>query len=89
MAVGASSRRILRAVLGEGLLLAGVGSTIGLALSLGAGRAFHGFLSGVSPTDSLTYLGVVGLLAVISLFACYVPARRAARIDPMEALRQD
>ncbi len=89
MAVGASSRRILREVLGEGLLLAAIGCTIGLALSLAAGRAFHSFLFGVSPADGVTYLGVAGMLAVISLFACYVPARRAARINPMDALREE
>lgn len=89
MAVGASSTRILQSVLGEGLMLAAIGSIIGLALSLAAGRALRGFLYGVSPTDGLTYIGVLVLLAVISLIACYVPARRAARIDPMRALREE
>jgi len=89
MALGASSRQILRAVLQEGLLLTAIGLGIGFGLSLVAGKALGSLLFGVTPTDSITYLGVFAVLAVVSLVACYLPARRAARIDPMQALRQE
>lgn len=89
IALGASPQRILGQVLREGLLLAACGAAIGLGLSRAAGRALHSILYGLSPTDGLTYVSVLALLAVISLTACYVPARRAARTDPMQALRED
>ena len=66
-----------------------VGLAIGLALSVAAGTALKGLLYGVSPTDARTYLVVFVVLAAASLAACYLPARRATRIDPMQALRQE
>jgi predicted permease len=89
MALGASSRQILVSVLGEGLRLTVVGLGIGFALSLITGRSVRSLLYGITPTDTATYLGVFSLLALASLIACYLPARRAARIDPMQALRQE
>ncbi|HZQ51501.1 MAG TPA: FtsX-like permease family protein [Bryobacteraceae bacterium] len=89
IALGASPQRILGQVLREGLLLATSGTVIGLVLSRAAGRALHSVLYGLSPTDGVTYASVLALLAVISLTACYVPARGAARTDPMHALRED
>src|SRR5438105_4739164 len=89
MALGASSRDILASVVGEGWRLTAAGLAIGVALSLVAGRRARAGLYGVTPTDGPTYLGVIAVLACASLFACYLPARRAARIDPMRALRQD
>jgi putative ABC transport system permease protein len=89
MALGASSSHILGAVLGEGLRMTVVGLLSGFALSLAAGIALRGLLYGVSPTDAPTYVAVFVLLAVASLAACYLPARRATRIDPMQALRQE
>ena len=58
-------------------------------MSLVAGRPFRSLLVGVTPTDARTYLGVFALLAFASLLACYLPARRASRIDPIQALRQE
>jgi putative ABC transport system permease protein len=89
MALGASSRDILGDVVGEGLRMTGVGLAIGFALSLAAGAALKSVLYGISPTDARTYAGVFGLLAAASLLACYLPARRATRIDPIQALRQE
>jgi predicted permease len=89
MALGASTRQILATVLREGLLLAAIGGVSGIVLSLVAGKAMGSLLAGVSPTDAITYCGVIGLLTLVSLLACYVPARRATLIDPSEALRQD
>ena len=89
MALGASSRQILRGVLGEGLRLTAAGLVAGLLLSAAVGRGLKGLLFGVTPTDAVTYGGVFVLLAAVALLACYLPARRAAAIDPTVALRQE
>ncbi len=93
LTLGASSRQIWVAVLKEGLLLAVIGLGEGLgggfALSLAVGRTLGSFLFGVKPTDPPTYLGVFILLGVTCVAACLLPARRATRIDPARALRQE
>jgi predicted permease len=89
IALGASSLQVLASVLREGLQLTGVGLSTGFALTLITGRSVRSLLYGITPTDAVTYLGVFGLLALASLVACYVPAQRAARIDPIQALRQE
>jgi hypothetical protein len=89
MALGADSRRVLSQVVGQGASLTGAGLAIGLVASLGVTRVLRGLLYGVSPTDPVVFGGVATLLAVIALVACLVPARRAARIDPMAALRSE
>jgi len=89
VALGASPRQILNAVLRDGLLLTGAGLAAGLALSAAAARAFGSLLYGISPADPLTYSGVIAILAAVSLAACYIPGRRAARVDPMDSLRQE
>lgn len=89
MALGASSSQILGSVLGEGLRMTMIGLLVGCLLSLGAGMALRGLLYGVSPIDALTHIRVFVLLATPSVAACYLPARRATRIDPMQALRQE
>ena len=83
LALGASSGGILKAVLREGLIVAAVGSGLGVALSLAAGRVFGSLLVAVSPTDFATYCGVIGLVTTVSLAACAIPARRAAGTDPV------
>ena len=80
---------MLRTVLREGLVLAGIGSAAGLGISAAVGQVLSGMLYGVSPMDPLTWAGVLALLAVVSLAACSVPARRAGRIEVLEALRQE
>ncbi len=89
MALGASARQIVRSVIAEGLRLTIAGLGVGGALSLISGRALRSALFGVTPTDPLTYAGVVAVLAAASLTACYIPAWRASQVDPMEALRQE
>jgi len=89
MALGASTREIRLSVLREGSRLTAVGLAIGMALSLAVAQALRSFLFGVAPTDARTFAGVLTLLAAASLVACYLPAHRASRIDPMAALRQE
>jgi len=89
MAVGASSQQILQSVLKEGFTLTAIGLVIGFGLSLTISIALRRFLIGVTPTDIQTYLGVFGLLATASVLACYLPARRASRVDPLVTLRYE
>ena len=89
MALGATPRQTLRAVLQESLLLTAVGLAIGLAICAVASRALTRLLFGISPTDAVTYATTTVVLAAVSLLASYVPARRAARVDPLTALRED
>ena len=89
MALGASSDEILASATREGLRLTGAGLAIGGVLSVAAAHGLRSMLFGVTPTDARTYVGVVVLLGAASLVACYLPARRAARIDPMQALRDE
>ena len=89
VALGATPRQILRAVILDGLALTAAGMAIGLLLSAAAGKAFGSLLYGISPADPATYAAVIAALAAVSLAACYIPARRAARVDPMASLRQE
>jgi len=89
MALGAEARNILALIVGRGLLLAVFGVTIGLAGALAVTRVLAKMLYGVTTTDPTTFVGVSALLIGIVLVACYVPARRAMRVDPMVALRYE
>jgi putative ABC transport system permease protein len=89
LALGAPRGNILSLVIRQGLFLVALGVIIGLAGSFAASQAIASQLFGVSPLDSVTYLGVVALLAGVSLFACWIPAWRAARVDPLVALRYE
>jgi len=89
LALGAQRTRILQMVLRQGLQLAAAGAAVGLIGALIVSHAMAGLLYGVRPTDPLTFVGVAVLLVAVALFACYIPARRAIRIDPMIALRHD
>jgi putative ABC transport system permease protein len=89
MALGAERGTVLKLVVREGLLVTLLGIGVGTAAALGAGRVIANYLYGVSPSDPLTYMLMgVGLVSV-SLLACFLPARRAIRVDPMTALRYE
>jgi predicted permease len=89
LALGAAKRDILSMVVSSGMKLAIVGLGIGVAGAFGASRLLSGMLFGVKPTDPATYAGVVATLAAVAFLACYLPARRAMRVDPIIALRQE
>jgi ABC-type antimicrobial peptide transport system permease subunit len=89
IALGATPGNVLRLVLWQGLVTALIGVAIGIAGAVVLTRTLRSFLFGLSPTDPLTFAAVALLLMLVGLLACYVPARRAARVDPMEALRYE
>jgi predicted permease len=89
MALGASRGSVVNMVLGQGFRLAGFGIGAGLAAALAATRLLRSLLYGVSPLDPATFIAVPLLLVAVSMLACLLPARRAARVDPMEALRYE
>jgi predicted permease len=89
IALGANSRDILRLVMGRGLILASAGVAIGIGCALALTRLMVGFLYGVSPFDLGTFVGIPVLLGLIALLACYLPARRATKVDPIVALRAE
>jgi putative ABC transport system permease protein len=89
MALGAKQGDVLRLVVGQGMTVALIGAAVGLAGSLLLVRLLKSLLYGVQPTDPLTFVLVPLLLCGIALLATYIPARRAARVDPMRALRYE
>jgi len=87
LALGAQPGVLLRLVLREGIILIAVGIAIGVGGALVLTRAIASLLFEVSPTDPVVFTGVTLLLVLVALAACFVPARRASRVDPMIALR--
>lgn len=89
MALGANATGIFRLVVGHGLTLTFIGLGLGLLVAIAGTRLMSGLLYGVNALDLVTFAGVSLLLALVALLACYVPARRAMRVDPMIALRHE
>jgi putative ABC transport system permease protein len=88
MALGAQPADILKMIFRDGFLIVAVGMVIGLALALAAGRVVGSFVI-VSAKDPLTYIVVTSVLLIVALAACFIPARRATRVDPLVALRYE
>ena len=80
---------MIRLVIGQGVLLLAIGMVIGTLGALALTRALASFLYGVRPTDPVTFVAVVAILSGVAFLACYIPARRATRVDPMVALRHE
>ncbi|HXJ56581.1 MAG TPA: ADOP family duplicated permease, partial [Verrucomicrobiae bacterium] len=89
MAVGAQQKDVLRLILGEGVRLAAVGATIGLCIAIALASGLKAFLFGIGPTDPWTLAAMATLILIITLVTCWIPARRAARIEPLVALRNE
>ena len=86
LALGATSRNILWLVMRDGVLVAGLGAAIGLAAGWAAARSMSALLFGTSPADPLTLGGAAVTLLAVAMLACYIPARRATRVDPVRSL---
>jgi len=89
MALGAQSSQVIKLVLRQGMLLAVIGLAFGLFAAFGSTRLAGSLLYGVNPSDPLVFAWVTSVLACAALAACYLPARRAARVDPLQALRME
>jgi ABC-type antimicrobial peptide transport system permease subunit len=89
MALGAAGREIIGMVLKQGMILASVGLTIGILASVALSRFVARLLFGIAATDPAVFGTVSLILVAVALFACYIPARRATRIDPLAALRME
>jgi ABC-type antimicrobial peptide transport system permease subunit len=89
MALGAGTPSVLGLVIRQGMTIAWVGLAVGVVASLALTRYLTTMLFGVAPTDPLTFAALTMTMVVVSLLACYVPARRAARVDPLVAIRTE
>ncbi|MBO0859817.1 MAG: ABC transporter permease [Chloracidobacterium sp.] len=87
MALGAQSRAVSRLIIGQGMRLAAAGIISGLLAAYWLSRFIKTFLFNLAPTDPITFVGITGLVAAVALLACYVPSRRATKVDPVVALR--
>ena len=89
VAVGAQSSDVFRMVMGHGMFLALIGVAFGLVGALALTRLMTTMLFGVEPNDPLTFAGIAGLVIAVALVACYLPGRRATKVDPLVALRYE
>ena len=89
LALGAQRRDVFKLVVGQGLVLALVGVIVGTVGAVAVTRLIEGMLYGVSPTDVTTFIAVSLIVTLVAFLACYLPARRATRVDPLVALRYE
>ena len=89
MALGAQPRQLARMFLLHGLALSGVGAAVGLVAAMALGRLMSSLLFGIGPMDPMAYIAALGVILAAAALASYLPARRAATIDPMETLRAE
>jgi ABC-type antimicrobial peptide transport system permease subunit len=89
LALGAERKNILHMILHQGLALAAIGAGIGLIAALIVARLMRSVLYGVGPTDPITFVAVPAIFIAVAVLACYLPARRATKVDPMIALRRE
>ncbi len=89
MALGATPTMVLRLIVGRGMTLLAAGVAVGLVGAWGATKLLRTMLFGVEPTDPVSYLTVVAVFAVVALLASVIPGRRAAMVDPLEAIRTE
>jgi ABC-type antimicrobial peptide transport system permease subunit len=89
MALGAEMSNVLTLVIRQGMTPVSLGLGLGVVVASGLTRIMKGMLFGISTADPLTYVFVMAFLALVALLACWIPARRAARVDPMAALREE
>ena len=89
MALGAQRSNVLGLVIKQGLKLTALGVVVGMIGAWGLSRLMASLLFGVTPTDAVTLVAVVATLGLVALIACYVPARRATKVDPLVALREE
>jgi putative ABC transport system permease protein len=89
MALGATPARVLRFVMGQGLVLSLVGVVLGVAMALASTRILAGLLYGIGPRDPITFAATALGLVAVALLACWIPARRALRVNPLAALRYE
>jgi ABC-type antimicrobial peptide transport system permease subunit len=89
MALGARAADVLRLVLAEGMTPVAIGAAAGLLAAIAVTRTLRSMLFGISPLDAVSFTAAPALLALVALAACYVPASRATRVDPLVALRDE
>jgi putative ABC transport system permease protein len=89
LALGAQVGDVLKMILGQGMAVIGVGLVVGLAAAFGLTRLLRSLLFGVGENDPLTFVAITLVLVFVALIACYIPARRATKVDPLVALRSE